>query len=218
MPVEDTFKLRGLRERLAAQLQAKGISQPAVLAAFRTVPRHAFVESAFAEQAYQDNALPIQSGQTISQPYTVAYQTELLELSPGDRALEIGTGSGYQCAILCEIGGEVFTIERIPELQKRAKAMLTQLGYAPVYKTGDGTAGWPAMAPFDAIVVTAAAPAAPDRLREQLAVGGRLVVPVGTRASQQMLRIVRESETEFRTERYDNFKFVPLIGKDGWTE
>ena len=177
-----------------------------------------FLESAFAERAYDDIALPIAEGQTISQPYTVAFMTQLLAVRPRDKVLEIGTGSGYQCAILCEMRATVFTVERNEVLFRNAKALLQTLGYEAMFKLGDGTKGWAQCAPFDGIIVTAGSPATPTTLKEQLAIGGRLVIPVGDKDSQTMLRIVRTSEDTYETREYMDFRFVPLIGKEGWAE
>lgn len=213
---EDNFQLRGLREQLVKTIEEKGISDPNVLEAVRNVQRHAFVESALAHQAYQDIALPIGNKQTISQPYTVAYQTQLLKVQAGDRVLEIGTGSGYQAAVLCEMGVKVFSIERHRELHRLAKQILHQLGYRPRMKVGDGTLGWPAHAPYQGIVVTAAGPEIPPPLKEQLAIGGRLVIPIGDKKNQDMVVVHRESEDNYSSTRLDGFRFVPLIGKEGW--
>lgn len=214
--VPDPPLLQGLREKLVHQLRRKGIENKAVLAAIETVKRHAFVPVGLAQQAYLDKALPIAKDQTISQPYTVAYQTELLKIKKGDRVLEIGTGSGYQCAILCELGADVYSIERHEDLHRQAKKILSDLGYKPVLKSGDGTLGWPTHAPFDGIVVTAGGPEIPTSLREQLAIGGRLVIPIGGEAEQRMVRITRLAENEYEEEAFDEFRFVPLIGEEGW--
>jgi protein-L-isoaspartate(D-aspartate) O-methyltransferase len=213
---EDTFKLRGRREQLVRKLQENGIRDARVLEAFRRVKRHAFIESAFVEQAYEDGPLPIGQGQTISQPYTVAYQTQLLQQPPGSRVLEIGTGSGYQCAILLEMGYEVYSIERNEALCERAQHILAQLGYRPHLVCGDGSLGWPEHAPYDAILVTAAAPEVPPALLEQLAQGGRMVIPVGGRALQTMWVIERDTSDQLHWKKQANFKFVPLVGKSGW--
>jgi protein-L-isoaspartate(D-aspartate) O-methyltransferase len=214
--VIDTYKLKGLRQRLVTILRDKGIQDDLVLDAIGKVPRHAFVESAFAEASYEDRALPIAEGQTISQPYTVAYQTQILQVKPGMKVLEIGTGSGYQAAILCELGAKLYSIERHRPLHQRAQELLTELGYKPRLKWGDGTAGWTAYAPFDRILVTAASPGIPDTFKEQLAIGGRLVIPVGDRDSQTMVVVVRKDTKEFLVEEKDKFRFVPMIGKHGW--
>lgn len=214
--MEDSYKHRGLRRQLVKNIEQKGISDPAVLAAVGSVPRHFFFDNAFLEHAYQDKPFPIGEGQTISQPYTVAFQTELLAVHPGDKVLEIGTGSGYQACILLEMGAKVFTIEYNKVLYERTRKLLPTLGFKPAFKQGDGSLGWPAHAPYDGIVVTAAAPVVPEALQKQLALGGKLVIPVGGQDRQQMLRITRISETEFKTEEFDYFAFVPLLGKSGW--
>jgi len=202
--------------KLVKTIEEKGIKDQKVLQAVQSVPRHIFVDTAFENRAYEDSALPIGNGQTISQPYTVAAQTELLEVEKGDKILEIGTGSGYQAAILCQMGAEVYSVERHEKLYLNAKEILQELGYRPHLKLGDGTLGWSAYAPYDGIVVTAGAPVVPEDLKQQLKVGGKLVVPVGDQKSQLMIRITRTDEDEFKEERLSRFKFVPLIGEKGW--
>jgi protein-L-isoaspartate(D-aspartate) O-methyltransferase len=214
----DTYKLKGLRQKLVALLKGKGIQDAEVLRAIETVPRHAFVESAFAESAYEDRALPIQDGQTISQPFTVAYQTQLLQLKPNHKVLEIGTGSGYQAAVLCEMKINLFTIERMKNLHVRASQILNELNYKPRMKWGDGSAGWEMHAPFDRIIVTAASPDVPETLKKQLAIGGRMVIPVGDLETQTMILVEKKSRDEYTLTRLDQFKFVPMIGRFGWTE
>jgi protein-L-isoaspartate(D-aspartate) O-methyltransferase len=209
-------KYKQRRSALADQIREKGIKDERVIEAIRTVPRHVMVDTAFESRAYEDTALPIGSGQTISQPYTVAVQTELLQVKEGSRILEIGTGSGYQAAVLCQMGAEVYSVERQDELYHRAKKLLQKLGFRPHLKLGDGTLGWNAYAPYDGIVVTAGAPVVPEDLVKQLSVGGRLVVPVGNQESQVMIRITRVSEDIYEEEQFKHFKFVPLIGKKGW--
>lgn len=208
--------LKRKREALVKDLREKGIQSDSVLQAIGKIPRHKLIDSALVHRAYEDTALPILYKQTISQPFTVARQTELLELKQNDKVLEIGTGSGYQCAVLCEICKNVFSIERLHNLYIHASDLLRNLGYRPSLKSGDGTLGWSAYAPFDAIVVTAGAPVVPDALKQQLTIGGRLVIPVGDDKEQTMMRIIRISETEFKEENHNTFKFVPLIGKQGW--
>jgi len=213
-----SLKFKQRRKRLVDTLRNKGIKDERVLEAFSIVPRHLFVDTALEDRAYRDTALPIGKGQTISQPYTVARQTELLEVKPGEKVLEIGTGSGYQAAILCELGAEVYSIERHEELYERSRNMLREMGYKVEIKLGDGSKGWSAYAPYDGIVVTAGAPVVPDELKNQLDINGRLVIPVGDERKQVMKRIIKIREDEFEEERYDIFKFVPLIGEKGWNE
>ncbi len=205
-----------LRNRLADTIAEKGIHDEAVLMAVRSIPRHIFIDTALTNRAYDDRALPIGCGQTISQPYTVAAQTQLLEIKRGDKVLEIGTGSGYQASILCHMGADVYSVERHEELYHKAREILQELGYRPTLKLGDGTKGWSAYAPYDGIVVTAGAPVVPDDLIKQLNIGGRLVVPVGSKESQMMVRITRVSEDSYEEEQLQQFKFVPLIGEKGW--
>lgn len=212
------LKFRQRRKRLVDTLRGKGIEDERILEAFSIVPRHQFIDTALEDKAYKDTALPIGKEQTISQPYTVARQTELLEVMPGERVLEIGTGSGYQAAILCELGAKVYSVERHRELYERARGILRELGYHVNLKLGDGTLGWSAYAPYDAIVVTAGAPVIPDDLVDQLNVNGRLVVPVGDTERQMMVRIIKIREGEYEREEFRDFKFVPLIGKKGWSE
>lgn len=206
------------RKALVETLKEKGIKDQRVLDAVMAIPRHLLVESALMNRAYEDRALPIGCGQTISQPYTVAAQTELLNISEGDKVLEIGTGSGYQAAILCEMGAEVYSVERHEELYRKAKENLREFGFRPHLKLGDGTLGWKAYAPYNAIVVTAGAPVVPEDLVKQLTIGGALVVPVGNKKSQVMIKIQRTSENEYEEEHLRQFKFVPLIGEKGWGE
>ncbi len=212
----DSYKMQGLRRALVRTLQEKGITNEDVLAAIGKIPRHAFVESAFAEAAYEDRPLPIGDGQTISQPYTVAAQTSLLQVKPKMKVLEIGTGSGYQAAVLAEIGVKLFTIERIRVHYLKSRRMLEELGYKVRSKCGDGSAGWAAFAPYDRILVTAASPNIPIPLKEQLAVGGRMVIPYGNRKVQQMGVVTRISKDEFKIETAGKYQFVPMIGKYGW--
>jgi len=210
-----------LREQMVrVQIEARGIRDQRVLEAMRRVPRELFLQEGFEELAYQDTPLPIESDQTISQPYIVAYMTDCLELAPGDRVLEIGTGSGYAAAVLAEIARQVFTVERYPNLADGARKRLERLGYHNVsVLCGDGTRGWPEHAPFDAIVVAAGGPEIPPSLRSQLAIGGRMVIPVGTTAwDQKLLRITRRSVDHFDQEELIPVRFVPLVGAEGWQE
>jgi len=209
--VKDTLKHRGMRNKLADTLIEKGISDKNTLDAIRTVPRHLFMDSGFEGHAYQDKAFPIAADQTISQPYTVAFQTQLLEVKPGQKILEIGTGSGYQTAVLLQLRVNVYTIERQLELFKKTKIFFSKLGYRPKKKIfGDGYKGLPEEAPFDGIVVTAGAPDVPKTLLSQLKVGGRLVIPVGT-DDQIMTLFIRKSEKEFEKKEFGSFRFVPLL-------
>jgi protein-L-isoaspartate(D-aspartate) O-methyltransferase len=213
--LEDNYKQRGLRNKLVKILRNKGISDDRVLDAIAKVPRHVFFETALLEHAYQDKAFPIGEGQTISQPYTVAFQSEKLEIKPGDKVLEIGTGSGYQACILVELGAKVYTIEYNKNLYDRTKVFLPTMGYKPYFFLGDGSKGLPAKAPYDKIIVTAGAPIVPSALTDQLKEGGILVIPVGNRDKQLMLRIVKRNG-QLVKEEFDHFAFVPLLGKEGW--
>ena len=199
-------------------LIGRGIKDAAVLRAMREVPREAFIAPELAAHAYADHPLPIEEEQTISQPYIVAYMTEALELTPTDRVLEIGTGSGYAAAVLSRIATTVYSVERLARLAANARERLAELGYSNiVVHEGDGTLGWPEHAPYDAIVVTAGAPKLPEPLLEQLAPGGRLVIPVGSTSFLQMLiRVRRVAENDYRSEELCPVRFVPLIGAAGW--
>lgn len=212
---EDNYRQRGLRNKLVKKLREKGISDASVLRAIGTVPRHIFFENALLEHAYQDKAFPIGEGQTISQPYTVAFQSEKLEIRPGDKVLEIGTGSGYQACILLEMGARVYTIEYNKVLYERTKSFLPKMGYRPFFFQGDGSKGLPAKAPFDKIIVTAGAPVVPAALTDQLAEGGIMIIPVGNREKQVMKRI-RKKAGKLVTEEFNQFAFVPLLGEQGW--
>jgi protein-L-isoaspartate(D-aspartate) O-methyltransferase len=213
--LEDNYKQRGLRNKLVKILKNKGISDERVLDAIAKVPRHVFFDNALLEHAYQDKAFPIGEGQTISQPYTVAFQTEKLEIKPGDKILEIGTGSGYQACILLLLGAKVYTIEYNQKLYERTKAFLPKLGYNPYFFFGDGSKGLPAKAPFDKIIVTAGAPVVPTALTDQLKENGILIIPVGDRDKQTMIKIKKKDGKLFKEE-FQNFAFVPLLGKEGW--
>lgn len=209
--MKDTFTHKGMRNKLVEVLVKKGISNQAVLEAIKKIPRHWFMDSSFLDHAYTDKAFPIAADQTISQPYTVARQTELLEVNSGDTVLEIGTGSGYQTAVLLEIGATVYTIERQNELFKKTNLFLPKIGYRPKKMIfGDGYIGLPEAAPFDGIIVTAGAPFVPKPLLAQLKVGGKLVIPVGDQV-QIMNVFTRTSPTEFKKEEFGEFRFVPLL-------
>ena len=201
---------------LVDDLRRKGIKDENVLNAFLSVPREKFVDPDLQDKAYLDHALPIGKDQTISQPFTVAYMTELLKINESDKILEIGTGSGYQCAILYKAGAEVYTIERIEELHNRSKAIFDDLGYDIKQKLGDGSEGWEEEAPFDGIIFTAALKKVPVQLLKQLKLNGRMVVPLGSRTSQTMNVLVRTEEDDYIQRELDQFKFVPMIGKYGW--
>jgi protein-L-isoaspartate(D-aspartate) O-methyltransferase len=207
----DSFEAKGKRKKLVAELRSKGISDEEVLRAIDTVPRHLFMDPAFLSHAYVDKAFPISSGQTISQPYTVAVQTSLLRVKKRDKILEIGTGSGYQAAILAEIGAKVYTIERFRELYLKAQQKLSSLGYSADFFLGDGYEGKPQYGPFDGIIITAAAPEIPQALLQQLKTGGRLVIPVGASASQVMTVIERTGSDSFEHSEHGNFVFVPML-------
>jgi protein-L-isoaspartate(D-aspartate) O-methyltransferase len=207
----DSYKHKGLRKKLIETLKGKGIHDQRILDAFDKVPRHYFLDLAFTEQAYSDIAFQIGAGQTISQPYTVAFQTQLLEIEKGQRVLEIGTGSGFQTSILCEMGVKVFSIERQRELFVKAKSIIHQLHYTPRLIFGDGYKGFPSYAPFDAVLVTCGAPFVPQELINQLKIGGKLVIPLGEGGVQRMMRIIKTSETDFKTEDHGDFRFVPML-------
>ena len=210
--LKDTYRHKGLRKSLVKTLEEKGIKDSRVLEAILKIPRHYFLDNAFVELAYQDKAFPIGSGQTISQPYTVALQTELLELKKGEKVLEIGTGSGYQTAVLLELGVKVFSIERQRKLFHKAKVILDELGYRPKLFYGDGFKGQPAFAPFDKIIITAGAPEIPSELIEQLKPGGIMVVPITEGAHQVMHRIIISKDGgEVIKEEHGMFKFVPML-------
>lgn len=208
--MEDTPRYQGLRRRLVEQLAAKGIQDPLVLAAIGRVPRHLFVEPTLREHAYEDKALPLIAGQTISQPYTVAYQTQLLALQPGHKVLEIGTGSGYQTAILCELGAEVYSVELERSLYERTRVLLAKLQYSARLRWGDGRFGWPTFAPFDRILITAGAEQVPEALFHQLKLGGILVAPVGRGTHQTMMVYRKNLDGSITAEEKGSFRFVPL--------
>ncbi|MDQ1265811.1 MAG: protein-L-isoaspartate(D-aspartate) O-methyltransferase [Bacteroidota bacterium] len=210
-------KFREQRLNLLSHLRKRGIDED-VLTAMNQVPRELFIPHDFIKNSYEDIALPIDCNQTISQPYTVAFMTSLLKIQIDDKVLEIGTGSGYQASILYLLGARVFTVERIRELHENAKKKFIELGFKIISRYGDGTLGWKEFAPYKCIIVTAAAPKLPEILKQQLDIGGRLVVPVGGKNSQSMYLIERKGENDYAEFRHDSFKFVPLIGKEGWEE
>ncbi len=209
---EDTYRHKGLRKKLTDLLRSKGITDERALEAINNIPRHYFLDSAFDEVAYEDRAFPIAQHQTISQPYTVAYQTQLLEVKPFDKILEIGTGSAYQASVLAEMGAQVFTIERQKQLydNNRQFAFLKKYPHIKFFY-GDGYEGLPTYAPFDKVIVTAAAPVIPPKLIEQLKAGGKMVIPLGEAPVQRMLRITKNADGSTSTETFDNFSFVPML-------
>ncbi len=209
--MKDTNKHQGLRNQLAKLLEDKGIIDKNVLEAIKKIPRHLFLNSSFEDFAYQDKAFPIGAGQTISQPHTVAFQSQLLEVKKDQKILEIGTGSGYQTAVLCLLGAKVYSVERQNELFKTTSALLPKLGIRPKHLSfGDGYKGLPNHAPFDSIIVTAGAPIIPQALMAQLKIGGKLVIPVGDK-DQIMTMLIRKNETQFEKHEFGDFKFVPLL-------
>ena len=209
--LKNTSKHEGLRNQLAKLLEDKGITDKKVLEAIKIIPRHLFLDSSFEDFAYQDKAFPIAAGQTISQPYTVAYQTQLLQVKKDDKILEIGTGSGYQTAVLCLLGAKVYSVERQNELFKITSALLPKLGIRPKHLSfGDGYKGLPNHAPFDSIIVTAGAPIIPKPLMAQLKIGGKLLIPLGEN-EQIMTMLIRKNETQFEKHEFGDFKFVPLL-------
>lgn len=209
--LKDTFKHKGKRKQLILELSEMGIKDQRILEAFDQVPRHFFLDLAFDDQAYSNMAFQIGSGQTISHPYTVAFQTELLEIQKGEKVLEIGTGSGFQTSILCELGAKVFSIERHSDLHLAAKFVIDHLKYTPKLIFGDGYKGNALNAPFDKILVTCGAPEIPNELLKQLKVGGIMVIPVGEGKEQKMLKIIKQTETSFSREEFGTFKFVPML-------
>jgi len=211
--LKDTAKHQGLRNQLVTLLKEKGITDKGVLEAISKIPRHLFLNSSFSDYAYQDKPFPIGAGQTISQPYTVAFQSQLLEVKKDQKILEIGTGSGYQTAVLCLMGAKVYSVERQNELFKQTSALLPKLGIGirPKHLSfGDGYKGLPNYAPFDGIIVTAGAPIIPQALMAQLKIGGRLVIPLGEEV-QIMTLLIRKNETQFEKHEFGDFKFVPLL-------
>ncbi|MCU4177751.1 protein-L-isoaspartate(D-aspartate) O-methyltransferase [Carboxylicivirga sp. N1Y90] len=206
----DSFRHKGMRKRLVNELASKGINDVNVLNAIGNIPRHLFLESSFVSFAYQDKAFPIAAGQTISQPYTVAYQSQLLEIKSDDKVLEVGTGSGYQAAVLIEMGVKLFSIERQKELYQRSTKLLSNLGYKGRFYLGDGYKGLPTYAPFDKIIITAGAPFVPEDLLIQLKIGGIMVIPLGDK-EQVMTRIKRISQNDFEQEQLGACSFVPML-------
>ncbi|MEO5911589.1 MAG: protein-L-isoaspartate(D-aspartate) O-methyltransferase [Pelobium sp.] len=212
----DNYREKGARKKLVEELKAKGISDQKVLEAIAKVKRHYFFDETFWAQAYLDKAFPIGEGQTISNPYTVAYQSELLHIKPGNKVLEIGTGCGYQTCVLLELGAKVYTIERQEKLYLRTIQVLPHIGYKPEFFLGDGSKGIAAHAPYDKIIVTAGAPMVPQILLRQLKIGGILVIPVGDEKEQKMVTVIRVTENDFDKIVLDTFRFVPLLGDQAW--
>lgn len=212
----DNYRERGARKKLVDVLRNRGIADEQVLKAIGKVPRHYFFDETFWNQAYKDIAFPIGDGQTISQPYTVAYQTELLHIKKGDKVLEIGTGSGYQTCILMELGAEVYTIERQENLYNRTIQVLPHMGYKPHFFCGDGSKGIAKHAPYNKILVTAGAPFVPETLLKQLKIGGILVIPVGDEQTQKMITVLKVGENDYEKIVLDTFRFVPLVGDQAW--
>lgn len=212
----DNYREKGARKKLVDILKGKGIEDENVLKAIGKVPRHYFFDETFWNQAYRDIAFPIGEEQTISQPYTVAYQTQLLHIKKGDKVLEIGTGSGYQSCILMELGAKVYTIERQQKLYERTIQVLPYMGYKPQFFLGDGSKGILKHAPYDKIIVTAGAPLVPEALLKQLKVGGIIVIPVGDTETQKMVTILKTADNDYEKHELDTFRFVPLVGDKAW--
>jgi protein-L-isoaspartate(D-aspartate) O-methyltransferase len=209
--VIDSFKYQGMRRQLVRELSDRGIKSKQVLDCFEAIPRHYFLDNAFAEQAYSNTAFQIGSGQTISHPYTVAFQTELLDIQKGEKILEIGSGSGFQTCVLCEMGAKVFSIERHKELHLKAKNIVRHLKYNARLSFGDGYKGLPTFAPFDKIIITCGAPDIPEELVNQMKIGGVMIIPIGEGVEQQMKKIVKVSDSEITIEDFGVFKFVPML-------
>jgi protein-L-isoaspartate(D-aspartate) O-methyltransferase len=209
--MQDSFKYKGMRRKLINELREKGISDETILNAFDVIPRHYFLDNAFAEQAYSNMPFQIGAGQTISHPYTVAFQTQLLDIKKGEKILEIGSGSGFQTSVLCEMGAKVFSIERHKSLHLKAKQIVQFLNYNARLSFGDGYKGLPSFAPFDKIIITCGAPDIPQDLVDQLKVGGIMIIPIGEGKEQQMLRITKVSDTEIVQEEFGVFSFVPML-------
>ena len=214
--LDDSYKARGLRNLLVKEIERKGIRDENVLSAIRKVPRHFFFDPIFIQHAYEDKAFPIGQGQTISQPYTVAFQSSLLNVREGSKILEIGTGSGYQACILLEMGANVYSIEYNEVLYKNTTTFLPRIGYKPHLFQGDGSKGLRKYAPYDGILVTAGAPTVPNILIDQLKTGGSLVIPVGDKKRQTMMKITKVDEKKVSKKAYNHFSFVPLLGDEGW--
>ncbi len=206
------------RNKLIDQLRLRGITDENVLAIMNTLPREKFVGDGFEKKAYEDSALPIGLQQTISQPYTVAFMTQMLQIQPGEKVLEIGTGSGYQAAVLAKLGAKVYTIERHFELYKQARQILAELSLQVFTRQGDGTIGWKDNAPYDAIIVTAGAPDVPNSLVAQLRIGGRMILPIGDEKTQMLTLVRRIDQEHYEGHNLGEFRFVPLVGKEGWQE
>lgn len=215
--LQDNYRAKGLRKQLVEQLRTKGITDEAVLAAINEVPRHVFLDSSFVEQAYQDKAFPIGSGQTISQPHTVAFQSQLLQVERGQKVLEIGTGSGYQACVLAAMGAKVFSIERQRNLYFKTKEILEQLPFRVKTFLGDGFEGLPTYAPFDRVIITAGAPGVPEALVEQMKTGGMMVIPMDNPdgEGQTMLRLTKQPDGSLKREAFGDFKFVPMLKNIG---
>lgn len=211
MDSRDSLRHQGMRKRLVEGIRIKGVRDQRVLDAIAKVPRHLFMDSSFIQFAYKDQAFPIGAGQTISQPFTVAFQTQLLDVQPNEKVLEVGTGSGYQAAVLLEMGATVFTIERQRELFLKVQQLLPEIGYHPKFFYGDGYKGLPTYGPFDKIIITAGAPVVPEELLQQLRIGGVLVAPIGPSEKQTMCKVTRKAEDEFEKEKHGTFVFVPML-------
>ncbi len=212
MKIKDTYRHKGLRKKLVEELKQKGIQDERILAAIGKIPRHLFLDLAFEEWAYKDVAFPIGEGQTISQPYTVAFQTQLMDITEGEKVLEIGTGSGYQACVLVEMGAKVYSVERQEALFNRTNEFLRELGYSQIRTfLSDGTLGLDKFAPYDKILVTAGISKVPETLLDQLKIGGYLVIPVGSSETQEMLRVQRISDRKFKKESFGAFQFVPFL-------
>lgn len=214
--MEDSYLHKGMRKKLMEEVAGKGITDRTVLKAIENIPRHFFMDNAFLRFAYEDKAFPIGAGQTISQPYTVAFQTQMLELRKGEKVLEIGTGSGYQTAVLAECGAKVYSIERQKSLYDKTKVMLNKMGYQPNLYYGDGYKGLPAFAPFDKIIVTCGATSLPEKLVEQLKPNGRMIIPIGEGDVQDMILVYKTADGQIVKESYGKFKFVPMLGEREW--